>query len=52
MLLINHLAKRSMVRSTLTGSAREWMDRHVNDPYVKLALIVGLNAFIADHNSL
>lgn len=26
--------------STLKGSARKWMDRHVNDPYVKQAKIV------------
>ena len=26
--------------STLKGSARKWMDRHINDPYVKKATIV------------
>lgn len=26
--------------STLKGSARKWMDRHINDPYVKAAQIV------------
>jgi len=26
--------------STLKGSARKWMDRHINDPYVKKANIV------------
>ena len=26
--------------SNLKGSARKWMDRHVNDPFVKQAKIV------------
>jgi hypothetical protein len=26
--------------STLKGASRKWMDRHINDPYVKQAKIV------------
>jgi hypothetical protein len=27
--------------STLKGASRKWMDRHINDPFVKQAKIVG-----------
>ena len=29
------MQRRSLTKSTLKGPARKWMDRHVNDPYVK-----------------
>ena len=33
---------RQLTKSTLKGPARKWMDRHVNDPFVKQAKLVYL----------
>ncbi len=39
-LLANRAFTQQAKGSTLKGPARKWMDRHINDPYVKMSKIV------------
>ena len=34
------IQRRTITKSNLKGGARKWMDRHINDPYVKQAKMV------------